>query len=67
MALTIKQFASTNNYRATRRDRMLLYGIVASVIGVPAGIVLSLPIVWGLALIGILIGSIKLAVRSFNA
>jgi len=47
----------------TRHDRMLHYGLVASILGLPAGIYLGLPAVWGLALVGIVIGGIKLAAR----
>jgi hypothetical protein len=57
---------SSNMYPATRRDRMLLYGFVASIIGVPIGIYLGLPVVWGLALVGIVIGGVKLALRRFG-
>lgn len=56
-------FESTNVRLATRRDRMLLYGILASLLGLPAGIYLGLPAVWSLALAGILIGGIKLTRR----
>ncbi len=50
-------------HRSTRRDKMLMYGFVVSVIGLPIGIILGLPVVWSLAILGILIGGFKLVMR----
>ncbi len=51
---------SSDSCRAIRRDKMLAYGIVASIGGLAIGIVLRLPVVWGLAILGTVIGVIKL-------
>lgn len=40
-----------------------MYGFVVSIIGLPIGIVLGLPVVWGLAILGIIIGGIKVVLR----
>ena len=37
-----------------------MYGLISSVVGFPIGLVLNLPAVWGLALLGIFIGALKL-------
>ncbi|MCE5184904.1 MAG: hypothetical protein LLF76_02120 [Planctomycetaceae bacterium] len=42
------------------RKRLLIYGFVVCCIGLPAGLLLKLPVVWGLALAGILIGFFKM-------
>ncbi|MCC7474894.1 MAG: hypothetical protein IT425_05830 [Pirellulales bacterium] len=47
-------------HRLQSRDRALIYGLVVSIVGLPVGIALGLPVVWGLAILGILIGSFKL-------
>ena len=39
---------------------MLKYGVVVSIIGLPIGVALGLPVVWGLAILGIVIGGIKI-------
>ena len=54
---------SSDPHRGTLRDRALIYGFVVSIIGLPIGVVLGLPIVWGLAILGIAIGGIKIALR----
>jgi len=43
-----------------RRKAMLWYGLIASVVGLPVGLALNLPLVWGLSVAGILIAGIKL-------
>lgn len=48
---------------AAHRGRVLMYGFVTSIIGLPIGIALGLPIVWGLALCGIVGGGMKLYLR----
>ena len=50
-------------YRGILRKRMLTYGFVVSVIGLPIGIVLQLPVVWILSLLGIAVGGIGLLFR----
>ena len=40
-----------------------MYGFVVSIIGLPVGILLRLPVVWGLAIVGIVIGGIKILLR----
>lgn len=47
-------------YRAIVRQRMLRYGFTVSLIGLPIGILMNQPVVWGLALAGILVGGAKL-------
>ena len=42
------------------RKRVLISGIVICVIGLPLGIALGLPIVWGLAIVGLVVAPIKL-------
>lgn len=45
-----------------RRRALLWYGFIVSVIGLPVGLALNLPVVWGLSIAGILIGGFKLRV-----
>ncbi len=40
-----------------------MYGFVVSIIGLPIGVALRLPVVSGLAILGIVIGGIKIALR----
>ena len=49
--------------RAFRR-RLLTGGLIISIVGLPIGIALGLPFVWGLSIIGIIVASIKLATMS---
>jgi hypothetical protein len=42
---------------------MLLYGFIVSIIGLPVGIFLGLPVVWSLAILGIVMGGIKIVLR----
>ncbi|HUT30594.1 MAG TPA: hypothetical protein VMX13_12440 [Sedimentisphaerales bacterium] len=42
------------------RKRMLTYGFVVSIIGLPVGLVMNLPYVWGLSIVGIIVGGIRL-------
>ena len=51
----------------TLRERMLAYGLVVSAIGLPAGIVLGLPVVWGLSIAGLVVGGIKMLRRRGRA
>ncbi len=46
-------------FQAFRR-RTLTGGLLLCLIGLPIGVVLGLPVVWGLAIAGIIIGGIKL-------
>jgi hypothetical protein len=55
---------SPGPHRRTNRDRALTYGFVASIIGLPSGLYLGLPVVWGLAIFGILTGGTKIVMRS---
>lgn len=43
------------------RKRTLTGALIACLIGLPVGMVLRLPYVWGLALLGIIVASVKLA------
>jgi len=43
-----------------RRRALLWYGLAVSIVGLPLGVAWNLPIVWGLALAGIVVGSLKL-------
>ncbi len=52
--------------RETRRRRMLTYGVVVSLIGIPVGILLKQPVVWGLAILGIVVGGIKMVRRGIR-
>lgn len=63
MNQTESQFCSLEAHRSTHRNRMLMYGFVVSIIGLPVGILLRLPVVWGLAIVGIVIGGIKILLR----
>lgn len=42
------------------RKRVLTYGFVVSIIGLPVGILMGLPYVWGLSIVGIIVGGTKL-------
>ena len=44
----------------SRRQRKLWYGFLVSVLGLPVGLLMGLPVVWGLALAGIIVGAAKL-------
>jgi hypothetical protein len=57
------EIRSSEAHRSTRRDRALMYGFFVSIIGLPIGVVLELPVVWGLAILGIVIGGIKFVLR----
>jgi hypothetical protein len=50
-------------HRAAIGHRALMYGFVVSIIGLPIGVALRLPVVRGLAILGIAIGGIKIALR----
>jgi hypothetical protein len=63
MNQTESQICSSEAHRSTRRNRMLMYGFVISIIGFPIGILLKLPVVWGLAIFGIIIGGTKIVLR----
>jgi hypothetical protein len=43
------------------RKRVLTYSFVVSIIGLPVGIAMNLPYVWGLSIAGIIVGGIKLS------
>jgi serine/threonine protein kinase len=43
-----------------RRERALWYGFIVSFIGVPAGIMLHLPYVWGMGICGVVLAGLKL-------
>ena len=46
------------------RKRILIGGMILCILGIPIGIALKLPYVWGLGIAGIIVGSIKLATLS---
>ena len=60
---TENKVGSSEAYEAARRNRMLIYGFVVSIIGLPIGILLRLPVVWGLAVLGIVVGGVKIVLR----
>jgi hypothetical protein len=47
-------------YRRILRKKMLTYGFTMSLIGLPVGLIMKLPYVWGLADLGIIVGGLKL-------
>lgn len=55
-----KTQSERENYQQIRRKRMLVFGFVVSVVGIPFGIALHMPILWGLALAGVCVGGVKL-------
>jgi len=54
---------STTQDGELRRRRALLFGFCTSLIGLPIGVGMGSPVVWGLAAIGIAIGGTKLFLR----
>ena len=46
-------------FRALRR-RLLIHGLIVSVIGVSVGVVLKVPVVWALGAAGIIVACVKL-------
>ena len=42
------------------RKRVLTYSFVVSIIGLPVGIAMNLPYVWGLSIVGIIVGGTRL-------
>jgi hypothetical protein len=54
------EFPSEREFRAFRK-RLLTGGLILCIIGVPAGLVLKLPYVWILAIVGIIVASVKLS------
>jgi hypothetical protein len=46
--------------REGRRRRALAYALVVSIIGLPVGIALDLPYVWGLSIAGIVVAGLGL-------
>ena len=42
------------------RKKMLLFSLTMCVIGLPAGLILGLPFVWGLSIIGIIVNVINM-------
>lgn len=52
--------SGSDAYHEILHRNMLIYGFTVSVIGLPVGLILGMPIVWGLAIAGILIGGFKL-------
>ncbi len=51
--------AAGDGGRESLRRRRLVYGLTASILGVPVGLALDQPVVWGLGLLGIVIGGLK--------
>jgi serine/threonine protein kinase len=47
-----------------RYQKQLWYGFIVSLIGLPIGIALKLPFVWGLAVVGVVLGAWKLGLLS---
>jgi hypothetical protein len=46
--------------RELKRRRALMYALVVSVIGLPVGLALDLPYVWGLSIAGIIVAGLLL-------
>ena len=42
------------------RKKMLIYGVSVSFIGLPVGLIMALPYVWGLSIAGIVVGLFKM-------
>lgn len=61
---THQSTAEENAHHRDLSQRMLAYGLIVSVIGLPIGIALKEPVLWGLALAGIAIGGVKLLSRN---
>lgn len=53
------EFPSEPEFRAFRK-RLLTGSLILCIIGVPAGLALKLPYVWVLAIVGIVVASVKL-------
>ena len=51
--------ARSDEYRQRLRRNMTSYGLAASLVGLPVGLWLNLPYVWGLSLLGIAVGGAK--------
>lgn len=49
-----------SNGELALRKKLLIYGLTTSVIGLPAGLLLHLPLVWGLSIAGIIISLYKM-------
>jgi len=54
------QSSSEPEFRAFRK-RLLTVGLILCIIGLPVGVLLKLPYVWVLAIVGIIVASVKLA------
>ncbi len=50
-------------YRDILHRKMLVYGFTVSIISLPIGLLLKIPVVWGLAIAGIIVGGLKLWTR----
>jgi hypothetical protein len=55
--------SSSDAYHDILHRKMLIYGFTLSIIGLPVGLLLSMPVVWGLAVAGVVVGGVKLWVR----
>ena len=42
------------------RKKMLLFSLTMCIIGLPAGLILGLPFVWGLSIVGIIVNAINM-------
>jgi hypothetical protein len=60
---SVNSSSKSEVYRTALHNRLLMYGFVMSIVGLPIGIFLNLPVVWGLAVLGIVVGSIKFALQ----
>ena len=63
MAKSINPGISSESYHDTLHRKMLIYGFTVSIICLPIGLLLQMPVVWGLAIAGIVLGGIKLWMR----
>ena len=43
------------------RVRLLTFGLVSCIIGLPVGLILKLPYVWGLSILGLIVAPMKLS------
>jgi hypothetical protein len=57
---TAKETDAAETAQARRRQKLLWYGLIVSLVGLPIGIALKLPTVWILALGGVIVSALRL-------
>lgn len=58
-----ESLSGSDAYHDILHRKMLIYAITVSVIALPIGLLLRMPIVWVLALAGVLVGGVRLWAR----